>query len=234
MKLFPFDYPWSDRKEWFIPDDEEMMQGQFPILDEQINYVLDAVLYNSKDKLDDRRRTCVQAGGAFGLYPLRLADYFEKVWTFEPLMANLQCMAANLGECSEAPQNITVSANALWYKAEKLQMMYSKPVKNSYGAHHVSARGNGIGETVIAYPLDDWTIDEVDLIWLDIEGAEVFALNGAADTIKRCKPVVVVETRTLPQMKELGVTCDSASDWLKKNGYQYYGRTHGDLVFVPA
>ena len=42
MKTFEFEYPWTDRKEWFLPDDEEMMQGQFPILDEQIDYVLEA------------------------------------------------------------------------------------------------------------------------------------------------------------------------------------------------
>lgn len=225
MKIFEFDYPWTDRTEWFLPDEEFMMQGQFPILDEQINTVLAAIRSRHPDL---QLRTCVQAGGAFGLYPLRLADHFTKVWTFEPLMANLQCMAANLG----SPGNVTVAATALWHEEARLWMDYSKAVKNSYGAHHVS-RSNTGGEMVEAEPLDLYELNDVDLIWLDIEGAEVYALMGAYDTIKRCKPVIVIEQRYLPQMGKLDVRPDSASRWLESRGYREAGRTHGDVIYVP-
>lgn len=220
MKLFEFEYPWTDKRQWCLPDDEEMMQGQFPILDEQIDFVLNHV----KD-----RRVCVQAGGAFGMYPLRLADYFDKVWTFEPLMANLQCMTMNLGP----RKNVTVAATALWYEETKLFMEYSKKVKNSYGAHHVSRNSNKRGEQVEAEPLDMYELNDVDLIWLDVEGAEVYALMGALETLKRCQPVVVIEQRWLPQMGKLDVSPDSAEKFLKHQGYTYAGRTHGDSVYVP-
>jgi FkbM family methyltransferase len=230
VKAFKYKYEWSERDDWFVPDDEEMMQGQFPILDEQIDFVLGAIEHaKGMNDSNVHFRTCVQAGGAFGLYPLRLADYFEKVWTFEPLLANLQCMAANIGPTHP---NMTIATNALWHEAAKLHMSYSKPKKNSYGAHHITTSGKG--ETVAAYPLDDWTLEEVDLLWLDIEGAEVYALMGAANTIRRCKPVIVIEeAKHLPQHRDLGVRLDSASHWLKRNGYREWGRTHGDLVFIP-
>lgn len=234
MKTFHFEYEWTENCCWKLPDDELMMQGQFPILDEQIDFVLSAMQRVRSHTGSKPGRTCVQAGGAFGMYPLRLADHFDKVYTFEPLIANLQCMAVNLGH----RENVTVATNALWHEAAELRMMYSKKVKNSYGAHHVSTRvdgvGDGNGEMVVAYPLDDWELDNVDLVWLDIEGAEVYALIGAASTIRRCRPVVVIEeAKHLPQHKELGVRLDSASAWLKRNGYKEFGRTHGDLVFVP-
>lgn len=226
MKTFEFEYPWTDRKEWFLPDDEEMMQGQFPILDEQIDYVLEAIRSRHPDL---QLRTCVQAGGAFGMYPLRLSDYFKKVWTFEPLLANLQCMAANMGH----RDNVTVSASALWHEDAKLWMDYSKAVKNSYGAHHVS-RSKTHGEMVEADKLDDYVLEDVDLLWLDIEGAEVYALMGALNTIRRCKPVIVVEQRYLPQMRKLDVSPDSATAYLERTcGYKFHGRTHGDSVYVP-
>ena len=230
MKLFVHDYPWTSVDAWNLPDEEEMMQGQFPILDEQIDMVLDAVASNPHTT-GIPPQVCVQAGGAFGLYPLRLADYFEKVWTFEPLLANLQCMAANIGPTHP---NMTIATNALWHEAAKLHMSYSKPKKSSYGAHHITTSGKG--ETVAAYPLDDWTLEEVDLLWLDIEGAEVYALMGAHQTIKRCKPVVVIEQhKHLPQHRELNVRLDSASEWLcRTHLYRPFGRTHGDLVFIPA
>jgi len=232
MKSFKYKYPWSVREEWFLPDDEEMMQAQFPILDEQIDFVLGAI-EKSKDMNDANVhfRTCVQAGGAFGVYPRRLADYFDHVVTFEPCLSNLQCLAANVGRYP----NIAVHPYALWNEFAKLQMAYSKPVKNSYGAHHVSARGHGIGNMVDAVPLDNFELDRVDLIWLDVEGSELHALKGASQTIFRHTPVVVIEeAKHLPQHKQLGVHLTSASEWLKAKGYKEYGRTHGDLVFIPA
>jgi len=225
MKTFEFDYPWTDRKEWFLPDDEFMMQGQFPILDEQIDFVIGAIRHRHPDL---KLRTCIQAGGAFGLYPLRLADHFEKVWTFEPLLANLQCMAVNLGQ----KPNVTVSATALWHEEAQLWMDYSKAVKNSYGAHHVS-RSKTAGELVEAEPIDLYEFKDIDLIWLDVEGAEVYALMGARETIHRCKPVVVIEQRYLPQMRKLDVQPDTAANWLKRQGYTEAGRTHGDTVWIP-
>jgi FkbM family methyltransferase len=228
MKKFHHKYDWIDNCCWMLPDDEEMMQGQFPILDEQIDFVLGAMQRVRSHTGSRPGRTCVQAGGAFGMYPLRLSYHFDKVYTFEPLLANLQCMAVNLGH----QENVTVGTNALWHAPASLSMTYSKKVKNSYGAHHVSMKG--VGESVDAYPLDDWELDKVDLIWLDIEGAEVFALIGAATTIRENRPVVVIEEhKHLPQHKELMVRLDSASSWLKRNGYKEFGRTHGDLVFVP-
>jgi hypothetical protein len=56
-------------------------RGQFPILDEQIDAVL-AAIEKAKGMTDANVhfRTCVQAGGAFGLYPIRLSYYFQNAY----------------------------------------------------------------------------------------------------------------------------------------------------------
>ena len=207
MKPFEFDYPWTTNREWMLPDEEFMMQGQFPILEEQVGMVLGAI---TKRRPDLKLRTCVQAGGAFGLYPLRLSLNFRKVWTFEPLSANLECLKANMDRTLEQGY-IVVSPTALWHEEASLWMDYSKAVKNSYGAHHVSRNSYGGGERI----------------------AEAFALMGAYETIMRCKPVVVIEQRYLPQMQKLDVQPDSAARWLTSKGYREAGRTHGDVIYVP-
>jgi hypothetical protein len=43
-----------------------------------------------------RRRTCVQAGGNVGLFPVTIAKYFQEVLTFEPDIANWTCLQRNL------------------------------------------------------------------------------------------------------------------------------------------
>ena len=43
--------------------------------------------------------------------------------------------------------------------------------------------------------LDSYQLREVDLLVLDVEGQEAYALFGAIDTITRCRPVIHVEER---------------------------------------
>ena len=42
--------------------------------------------------------------------------------------------------------------------------------------------------------IDTLELPRVDLIKLDIEGMEMDALAGAAQTVERCQPIVLVET----------------------------------------
>lgn len=46
--------------------------------------------------------------------------------------------------------------------------------------------------TVKAIRLDDYLLNDVSIIALDIEGAELQALDGAAETIKSCKPILAI------------------------------------------
>lgn len=224
MKSYRHKYYWDDREGWFLPDDEFMMQGQFPILDEQVEAATDAVAKAGKDIPP---RTVVQAGGAFGIYPLALSHYFERVITFEPLMENLQCMAVNLGN----QPNITVEEYALWHTRDiPLQMAYSKPVKNSYGAHHVGKSG----QHVTSVTIDQYELEDVDLIWLDVEGAELHAIQGADLTIQRCRPVIILEDRALRHMRELGVSQGQAVRHVcERWGYKPDGKTAADTILMP-
>jgi FkbM family methyltransferase len=220
MKSFRYKYGWDSREEWFLPDDELMMQNQFPIMDEQISSVLEHTPFV---------RTCIQAGGAFGMYPLRLSHYFDQVITFEPLLANLQCMAVNLNNV----ENVTVEEYALWNESDiDVKMAYSKPNKNSYGAHHVAT--TGVGQSVTTVTVDQYHLPTVDLLWLDVEGAEIFALQGAEKTIDACRPVVVVEQRQLRQMRQLGVTANDAVSWMRNHWkYKVVGNAAADIIMVP-
>jgi len=232
MKTFEYWYPWTSNFEWMLPDGEEMMQNQFSILDEQIDTVLDALQWNK----DGNQRTCIQAGGAMGMYPLRLSYHFLKTYTFEPLIANLECLHANLSQ-DKLGNEIVIAPCPLWSEpGVKMKMTYSKDVKNSYGAHHVAKKHHAkvADEEVSTATIDEYALEEVDLIWLDIEGAEYYALKGACWTVSHNRPVVVVENRWLPQMRQFGVKQGDAVRWLCSAwGYKPWGTTHGDTILVP-
>jgi len=64
-------------------------------------------------------------------------------------------------------------------------------------------------------------LDALDVIQLDVEGAEIFALRGAEESIARWKPVIAVETLTGDTMK-----------LLERHGYHEVGRNSADAVFA--
>lgn len=70
------------------------------------------------------------------------------------------------------------------------------PIEGNAGAGFCSGKGlpvyNGsISITEIA--LDDLKLEKVDFIKWDIEGFEYRAISGAANTLKRCRPRMIVE-----------------------------------------
>jgi FkbM family methyltransferase len=233
MKQFEFEYPWTKNRLWWMPENEEMMQGQFPILDEQIEFVIGAIEKANgwEDGNPDHLRTVVQAGGCFGMYPIRLSHHFDNVVTFEPFEMNRRAMIANIQRMEHfegGPLPIHVRDFALYDTNTMIKMHYPRPTDRarSNGAMQVSEERGEIPTT----RLDLFEFEDLDLIWLDVEGSELRALIGAEDTIKEHRPVVVIEERQFPNMKNYSVT---PRKWLEQRGYRFVGKTHADAVMVP-
>lgn len=218
-----------------MPENEEMMQGQFPILDEQIDFVLGCI-EDSKGwerGNPDNFATVVQAGGAFGMYPIRLADYFDNVVTFEPFEMNRRAMVANIQRMEHfngGPLPIFVRDFALYDTNTMVRMRYPRPTDRarSNGAMQIDDSDTGEIPTTM---LDLFDFEQLDLLWLDVEGSELRALLGAEETIKQHRPVVVIEERQFPNMKNYSVT---PRKWLEQRGYKFAGKTHADAVMVPG
>jgi len=45
------------------------------------------------------------------------------------------------------------------------------------------------------YPLDDLGFERIDLLKIDVEGMEFDVLHGMAETLRRCRPVLMIEVR---------------------------------------
>lgn len=124
----------------------------------------------------------VQAGGNCGLYPLLYSNTFDRVFTFEPEPMNFYCLAAN---CNN--NKIIKFNTALGNEPRFLKM-------GIYDTNNVGMARIGAGDIVVySMSLDSLNLSKVSLIHLDIEGYELQALQGAVETIKKCRPVVVAE-----------------------------------------
>lgn len=161
-----------------------------------------------------QRRTAMQAGGNIGLWPRRMATSFERVITFEPDTISRECLAVNV------PANVEVRPEALGTGPGRCGLM-----RNSLGSHHVWP-----GTEIHVTSIDAFDLADVDLIQLDIEGYEWHALEGARDTLRRCRPIVQVELRDFTG--RYGKSDRDVRDLLAGFGYLEVSRQPGeDVVF---
>lgn len=165
----------------------------------------------------------LQAGGNMGVWPWLLAKRFEQVLTFEPDPVCLPHLVANL----KGLKNVTLAPKALLDKAAKCEIKNDQP--NNLGAQYVVPGHGKIEATTIDEAMRDRLA--CDLIYLDIEGAELAALKGGEETIRIHRPVVVVEDKGLSS--RFGTAKGDVETWLKTNfGYVVAARPHRDVVLV--
>ncbi len=128
----------------------------------------------------EEKNVIVQAGGNAGFYVKQYAEKFKTVYTFEPDYINFYCLNRNVTN-----NNVFKFQSCLGSEHKTVGFNINE---RNRGASHV----DGIG-TIPTLKIDDLGLTECNLIHLDIEGYEYFALQGALETIKKFSPVIVIE-----------------------------------------
>jgi len=129
------------------------------------------------------------------------------VFAFEPNKEYVHCLSRN------CPGAIWYD-RALWFEHAWLRMDIEEV--GNIGAGFISKDGQ---RHVEAVALDWLDLTRCDFIKLDVEGSELEALQGAVDTIKRCRPIIQCEINP-PLLKKFGHTPEDVEAWLKVRGYR--------------
>lgn len=218
-KLIYHPVSWATRDQWVWPEKDVKLLQVFDSVSD-IDLVLDVL---------ENKRVCVQAGGAVGVWPLRLSKEFDWVYTFEPHPHNYRCLALN---ALDEGENIIASNMALGEKFGLISLSLMSHETDNHGAFQVCIE-NGLIEQVIPMTvIDSLCLPVCDLIYLDIEGLELYALKGAEATIKNCRPVIAVEDKGLSAA--YGIDKGDIEKWLvSKFNYKVIARPHRDIILVP-
>jgi FkbM family methyltransferase len=176
------------------------------------------------DQYCRERRVAVQAGGNLGLYPKRLAMSFATVYTFEPAPALFPMLVANAPE----PNIVRLQAALGYHRTHVATVQERRDGKADAheGITHVAGPG-----PIPVMRVDDMHLTACDLLQLDLEGWELFALQGADRTLTRCRPVVCVEINR--SCAFVGVTPDQVRREVLDHGYRFADKFESDHVFVP-
>ena len=166
------------------------------------------------------RRVVVQAGGNNGLYAKQYADLFETVYTFEPIPELFYCLNRNVTK-----DNVFKFQGCLGNVHGVVGL--GRKHENNGGSANIY--GNGVTPT---FMIDDLGLNNCDLIHLDIEGFEYFALKGASNTINKFKPVIVLETAGW--CFRYNISTSHIESFLNEFGYKLSCNIQGDSVFIPS
>jgi len=164
---------------WWWPSDDKMSHiAAHNKMLEALDYALGFV---------KKRRVCIQAGGAVGIWPHHLSRYFEQVYTFEPDPLQFECLHYNVSAINVYKYHL-----ALGEQGERLGVVHNTDRCNASFVERNPSKDRKIVSS-IRLGDDPWPEMPVDFISLDVEGYDRFVLKGAEELFKAQNPVVRVE-----------------------------------------
>lgn len=160
------------------------------------------------------RKSVITAGGNCGMYVRHYAKLFDVVWAFEPSPVNFHCMVNN------STFTNVVKIQAALGDVHKMIAMNDGD-QNNVGVHTVDP--NRVDSFIPMLTIDSFNFPHCSLIQLDVEDYEPFVIKGALDTIKKFRPVVIMEKGDKQELQ----------DMLRPLNYDLVDRTGSDHVWVP-
>lgn len=164
-------------REFLVPETDHM----------SFNYFIGTDMQNIASSIaeipEERDSLCIQAGGNLGFFPIHYAKRFKNVITFEPDPINFYCLSRNVLET-----NVVKIQAALGVKYQFIDIEVRDP--NHIGQNRVRPDAKG---SIPTLRIDDLHVPACDLIQLDLEGYELFALEGAIQTIREYHPFITLE-----------------------------------------
>ena len=165
------------------------------------------------------RRLAVDGGAHIGTWSRHLAAEFDRVMAFEPADDTYACLVEN----AIAHSNVVPINKALGEVIGRGKIVDDPSRPGNTGARHL-----GKGDSVDVIPLDEYDLQDLDFLKLDVEGYEIEAINGAAETLKRCRPVVVIEVKKLRAERDP----KAAVKRLAQFNYAEASRVRNDYIFI--
>jgi FkbM family methyltransferase len=180
--------------------------------------------------------TAVDVGAHVGFWSLRMSQRFQIVEAFEPVEEFQACWHRNMGYTDDdAGIYVTDGGIAMLHECA----LGSKPGRVSMTIPGFSEGGRDTGGTHVGgegtielRTLDSFELRGVDFIKIDCEGYEHHVIEGARETILRCKPCIIVEQKPHKLGPNFGIKGTPAVDLLKSWGYKVVREIGGDFILT--
>jgi FkbM family methyltransferase len=171
---------------WMLPPGEEHLQGWMLKVNKRVEGRLTYQYHKYEAALQfcKTRDVCIDAGAHVGLMSYWMARDFAQLVAFEPVAIHRECWQVNMKNRSG---NVQLHDCALGERPAQISI-HTEPTSSG------DSRVGGPG-AIPMKRLDDFDLQDVSFIKIDTEGFETFVIRGAEQTIRRCKPCLMVEQK---------------------------------------
>tara|TARA_X000001382_G_scaffold37503_1_gene25041 strand:- start:20927 stop:21559 length:633 start_codon:yes stop_codon:yes gene_type:complete len=183
----------------------------------------DAILNQKVLEYTTTRRHMIDVGGNVGRWSVDFAKHFDTVSAFEPAPYHIECFEKN---CAPYP-NVKLYPYGLSNTNKKGNLEVA--VEHHLGSTRVIPSDDG---TIELKTLDQHGFTDVDVLKVDVEGLEIDVLQGAEQTIAKCKPIIVIE-RCVFNSERFGLDKMASHNELDRQGYKRLFKITRDCIYGP-
>ena len=171
--------------------------------------------------MEERRKIeyIIDVGAHVGLWsrPMIRRANTKYIWAFEPNKSVRECYVLNMGGFD----NYSIFPVALGHKNTKGYLNVETDNSGNTNVHPTKS-----GNTEIR-TLDSYNFKNVDYIKVDVEGFEYNFLQGATNTLNRCRPFVHLEMKS----KNMRTTKEEFKRFMKNIGYNEVKKVGAEVLY---
>jgi len=196
-----------------------MFGSQYDVVNGHITYQYRQIARVLRHLRGRRRYCAIDIGAHVGLWSMNITPYFERVLAFEPVKEYCDIYRFNVDMGIAEVHNVGLS------NAEgKAKLRFAN---NGNSGRTMVLPGDG--DSCQLRTLDSYGIEDCQLMKLDTEGHELKVLQGAEETIKRTRPVIVLEQNGSDAT--MGGRRDEGTRFLLELGMKIIVRIQPDVIF---
>lgn len=181
-------------------------------------------------------RTAIDIGAHVGISVHCWAPKFQQVVAFEPMIDHYECLVEN----TRRFDNVTAHNCGISNESRTLRGTY-RSRKNSGSFQLLSddwqPNPKKVPPKIYEIPsrrLDEFELKDVDLIKIDVEGWEFEVLKGAQDTIRRNRPVLMIEfTGGNHRKSMMSYDVEQYHKLIEDLGYRAVYQNKDDTIYIP-
>jgi len=140
-------------------------------------------------------------GANMGIYTILASKYVEKVIAFEPIKKNTALIKLSLVNSNS--ENCLIYQNIVSDRDSKIQFLevsetgLSRAITDNTETitNHINDEYGKLQTNINEYKcitIDSLNLNRVDIMKIDVEGFELKAIKGAIETLKRCRPRLIM------------------------------------------
>ena len=216
-----------NKNNFYLPEKEWLMRESY----EQKNFIKTMKYIKNKN-------VAIDCGAHIGVWSKRLSQIFNKVICFEPVPRHRECHKLNCISNNIELYDVALSNKNLSKVPMKLNYGNSGKSSMDFEGLKKKVRKNEKIINVKTKTLDSYNFKKVDFIKIDVEGFELFLLEGAKETIKKYKPIIYMEDWKKTESGGLAIPewfgYSSGSEYLISLNYKEIERLSGsNFIFAP-